>query len=43
MDRDRLATLLADVRDGKVEVPGALEALRHFPSEALGFATLDHK
>ena len=42
MDRDRLATLLEDVRDGKVEVPGALDALRHFPSEALGYAMLDH-
>ena len=42
MDRDRLATLLEDVRDGKVEVPGALDALRHFPYEALGYAALDH-
>ena len=42
MDRDRLATLLEDVRDGKVEVPGALDALRHFPYEALGYAMLDH-
>ncbi len=42
MDRDRLAALLEDVRDGTIEVTKALEALRHFPYEALGFAALDH-
>jgi NCAIR mutase (PurE)-related protein len=42
MDRGRLETLLEDVREGKLEVGQALEALRHFPYERLGFAVLDH-
>ncbi|MBI3607607.1 MAG: nickel pincer cofactor biosynthesis protein LarB [Nitrospirae bacterium] len=42
MDRGRLEALLEEVRAGKLEVGRALEALRHFPSERLGFAVLDH-
>lgn len=42
MDRGRLRALLEAVRDGASDVDGALAALRDFPSEALGFAALDH-
>ncbi len=42
MDRERLRALLEAVRDGKADVDKALTALRDFPSEALGFAVLDH-
>jgi NCAIR mutase (PurE)-related protein len=42
MDRERLRALLEAVRDGASDIDGALSALRDFPSEALGFAALDH-
>ncbi len=42
MDRERLRALLEAVRDGKSDIDGALSALRDFPQEALGFASLDH-
>ncbi len=42
MERGRLRALLEAVRDGKRDVDDALVALRDFPSEALGFAALDH-
>jgi NCAIR mutase (PurE)-related protein len=42
MDRERLRVLLEAVRDGKSDIDGALSALRNFPQEALGFASLDH-
>lgn len=42
MERGRLRALLEAVRDGKRDVDDALEALRDFPYEALGFAALDH-
>lgn len=41
MERGRLVALLEAVRDGVTGVPAAMEALAHFPSEALGFATID--
>lgn len=42
MDRARLEALLSEVRDGRTEVAQALERLRSFPFEDLGFAKLDH-
>ncbi len=42
MDRLRIETLLAEVREGRTEVSEALERLRGLPFEDLGFAKLDH-
>jgi NCAIR mutase (PurE)-related protein len=42
MDRARLETLLNEVREGRTEVPDALERLRDLPFEDIGFAKLDH-
>jgi NCAIR mutase (PurE)-related protein len=42
MNREELSKLLARVRAGKLGVPRALELLRHFPSENLGFARMDN-
>lgn len=42
MTRSELETLLAGVAAGRLTPGAALERLRHFPSESLGFATLDH-
>ncbi len=41
MDRASLRRLLEEVQSGKMEVGAALERLRTFPSEDLGFAKLD--
>jgi NCAIR mutase (PurE)-related protein len=42
MDRERLRALLEAVRDGATDVDRALSALRDYPHEALGIASLDH-
>src|SRR5580658_27622 len=42
MDRARIETLLNEVREGRTDVPVALERLRNLPFEDLGFAKLDH-
>ena len=42
MDQDHLRTLLEQVREGAVDVEGALHRLRHLPYEDLGFAKVDH-
>jgi len=42
MNREELSKLLAQVRAGKLGVRRALEHLRHFPSENLGFARMDN-
>ncbi|TFG44907.1 MAG: 1-(5-phosphoribosyl)-5-amino-4-imidazole-carboxylate carboxylase, partial [Gemmatimonadales bacterium] len=42
MSPERLAALLAEVSAGAVTPAAALELLRHFPSEQLPFASLDH-
>ena len=42
MDRTLLRRLLKQVQSGALPVDRALEELRHFPSEDLGFATVDH-
>jgi len=39
---ERLAELLASVADGRLTPALALEQLRHFPSEQLPFASIDH-
>jgi len=39
---ERLAELLASVADGRMTPALALEQLRHFPSEQLPFASIDH-
>ena len=43
MNRARLERLLTEVASGAVTPSGALETLRDFPSEDLGFARLDHQ
>lgn len=41
MDTDRLRKLLADVQAGRVDVDGALDRLRAWPYDDLGYARLD--
>ena len=40
--RGALATLLENVRDGRMEVSAAVDALRDLPYQDLGYARLDH-
>lgn len=42
MDRNRLKKILADVQSGETSLDHALDQLKSFPYEAIGFATLDH-
>ncbi|MBI1760592.1 MAG: nickel pincer cofactor biosynthesis protein LarB [Acidobacteria bacterium] len=42
MDQERLKQLLEQVKAGAVDVPQAVEQLRHLPFENLGFAHIDH-
>lgn len=42
MNRERLKTLLTEVKRGELSVPSALSRLRHWPVEELPFAALDH-
>lgn len=42
MDGAQMEALLTAVREGKTEVPEALERLRNLPFEDMGFAKLDH-
>jgi hypothetical protein len=42
MDRAMLEALLNDVREGRTEIPDALDRLRVMPFEDMGFAKLDH-
>ncbi|HKF49044.1 MAG TPA: nickel pincer cofactor biosynthesis protein LarB [Terracidiphilus sp.] len=42
MNRLQIEALLNEVRDGRTDVPEALERLRVMPFEDLGFAKLDH-
>lgn len=42
MDPAAIELLLNEVREGRTDVPAALEKLRHLPFEDLGFAKLDH-
>jgi hypothetical protein len=42
MDRSRLKRILEDVKANEITLDHALEQLKSFPYEAIGFATLDH-
>jgi len=42
MEREELARLLRQVRRGSLGVAGALERLRDWPAEHLGFVSIDH-
>ena len=42
MDRAHLEALLNEIREGRTDVPAALERLRAMPFEDLGFAKVDH-
>ena len=42
MDRTQIEALLTEVREGRTDVPVALERLRDLPFEDMGFAKLDH-
>ncbi len=42
MEERDIRRLLERLQAGRVSVPGAIERLRHLPSEDLGFAKIDH-
>src|SRR3954454_11205853 len=42
MNEAQLRALMEQVREGAVDVDGALSRLRHMPFEDLGFAKVDH-
>src|SRR6476619_1710456 len=42
MHEEQLRELLAQVREGAVDVDAALGRMRHLPFEDLGFAKVDH-
>ncbi|MBI4735607.1 MAG: nickel pincer cofactor biosynthesis protein LarB, partial [candidate division NC10 bacterium] len=42
MNRDDLKKMLQEVRHGSLGVAGALERLKHWPTEQLPFAAIDH-
>ena len=42
MNRAQIESLLHEVREGRTEIPDALDRLRDLPFEDLGFAKLDH-
>jgi len=41
LEKEKIRELLADIRDGKVEIDDALRTLRSLPYEDLGFAKID--
>lgn len=41
MDRERIKEILEDIKSGRLEIDEALNALRSFPYEDLGFAKID--
>ncbi len=42
MDQDDLRLLFTQVREGKIDIDGAVARVRHLPFEDLGFAKIDH-
>jgi len=42
MDQEQLRTLFEQVRDGAMDIDGAMVRMRHMPFEDLGFAKIDH-
>ncbi|MEO7652267.1 MAG: nickel pincer cofactor biosynthesis protein LarB [Bryobacteraceae bacterium] len=42
MTEDQLRALMEQVREGSIDIDGALGRLRHMPFEDLGFAKVDH-
>ena len=42
MNREQLSALLSDVANGRLTAQAALDRLRHFPTEEIGFARVDH-
>ncbi len=42
MTEDQLRALMEQVREGSMDIDGALSRLRHMPFEDLGFAKVDH-
>ena len=42
MDQKRLEDLLLQFKEGRLDLSGALEQLRHLPYENLGYANVDH-
>ena len=42
MNEDQLRALMEQVREGSIDIDGALGRLRHMPFEDLGFAKVDH-
>jgi pyridinium-3,5-biscarboxylic acid mononucleotide synthase len=41
MNREKIAAILEGFRDGKLDLEGAMEEFRDFPTKDLGYATLD--
>ncbi len=42
MDQKQLVQILADVKNGDLEIEDAVQRLRHLPFEDVGFAKIDH-
>ena len=42
MNREQLSALLSDVANGRLTAQAALDRLRHFPTEEIGYARVDH-
>jgi NCAIR mutase (PurE)-related protein len=42
VNREQLSALLNDVVDGRLTAQAALDRLRHFPTEEIGYARVDH-
>ena len=42
INTENLKKLLQQVKNGEIDIDGAITELKHFPSEDLGFATVDH-
>jgi NCAIR mutase (PurE)-related protein len=42
VNREQLSALLSDVANGRLTAQAALDRLRHFPTEEIGYARVDH-
>lgn len=42
MNREQLSALLSEVANGRLTAQAALDRLRHFPTEEIGYARVDH-
>ncbi|NOY36748.1 MAG: nickel pincer cofactor biosynthesis protein LarB [Chlorobi bacterium] len=42
MNKEKLTELLQQVKDGRMDIRNAVEQLKHFPTEDLGYANIDY-